>query len=92
MDKQTIELQAKLDEAKSQNNINADIAKLQDNLDKVELQIEIDPKASGSTKKEVEKQSGSLQKLLTIVSNLINKLNALATIQIGANTLFNTGK
>ena len=92
MDKQTIELQAKLDEAKSQNNINADIAKLERNLDKVELQIEIDSKASGSTKKELEKQTGGFKQFLSVVNNTIDKLNSLVKTGLGLKTLFNIGK
>lgn len=39
-----IELQAKLDEAKSKGNINSDIEKIQEKINKLKLQVEIDPK------------------------------------------------
>ena len=42
MDEFIIALQAKLDEVKSQGNINADIGKLQSQLDKLKIQAEID--------------------------------------------------
>lgn len=44
MDDFLILLQAKLDEAKSKGNVNADISKIQNQLDKLKLQAEIDPK------------------------------------------------
>lgn len=47
-------LQAKLDEAKSKNNLNKDIAKLQSKLDKVKLQAEIDPEIIASLTRELE--------------------------------------
>ncbi len=47
-------LQAKLDEAKSRNNLNRDIAKLQSKLDKVKLQAEIDPKTIAGLTRELE--------------------------------------
>lgn len=47
-------LQAKLDEAKSKNNLNKDLAKLQSKLDKVKLQAEIDPKTIASLTRELE--------------------------------------
>lgn len=92
MDKQPIELQAKLDEATSKNNINADIAKLEKNLDKVELQVEIDSNTSSGIKKEVEKQTGSFKQFLSVVNNTIDKLNSLVKTGLGLKTLFNTGK
>lgn len=44
MDEFLILLQAKLDEAKSKNNVNADIDEIQTKLDKLKIQAEIDPK------------------------------------------------
>ena len=46
MDEFLILLQAKLDEAKSKGNINADIKELQHRLDKLKVQVEIDPKSA----------------------------------------------
>lgn len=46
MDEFLILLQAKLDEAKSKGNVNADIEKLQNQLDKLKVQVEINPKAT----------------------------------------------
>lgn len=49
-----IKLQAKLDEAKSRNSLNKDIAKLQSKLDKVKLQADIDPEIISELTKEQE--------------------------------------
>lgn len=49
-----IELQAKLDEAKSKGNINADIGKLQNQLNKLKVQVELDPKALSNIVKQLE--------------------------------------
>lgn len=47
-------LQAKLDEAKSKNSLNRDIAKLQAKLDKIKLQAQIDPRTIESLTRELE--------------------------------------
>lgn len=47
-------LQAKLDEAKSRNNLNKDLARLQNKLDKVKLQAEVDPEIISDLTKEQE--------------------------------------
>lgn len=49
-----IELQAKLDEAKSKGNINGDIGKIQEQLDKLKIQAEIDPKSISNIVKQLE--------------------------------------
>ena len=46
MDEFLILLQAKLDEAKSKGNVNADIKELQNQLDTLKVQVELDPKAA----------------------------------------------
>ena len=50
-----IELQAKLDEAKSKENINSDIAKIQGQLDKLKIQAELDQDTISKLTKEIEK-------------------------------------
>lgn len=47
-------LQAKLDEAKSKVNVNSDIDKLQSQLDKLKVQVEIDPKSLSNIVKQLE--------------------------------------
>jgi len=49
-----IEIQAKLDEAKSKGNINSDIDKIQNQLNKLKLQVEIDPKSISNIVKQLE--------------------------------------
>lgn len=49
-----IELQAKLNEAKSKENINVDISKIQDQLDKLKIQAEIDPNVISNLTKQLE--------------------------------------
>jgi len=54
MDEFLIELQAKLDEAKSKGNINSDIGKIQGQLDKLKIQAELDPKSISNIVKQLE--------------------------------------
>lgn len=54
MDEFLILLQAKLDEAKSKGNINADINKIQDQIDKLKIQATIDPKTISNLVKQLE--------------------------------------
>lgn len=54
MDEFLILLQAKLDEAKSKGNVNADIEKIQNQIDKLKLQAEIDPKTISNLTKQLE--------------------------------------
>ena len=54
MDELLMLLQAKLDEAKSKGNINSDIKKVQNQIDKLKVQAEIDPKALSKLVKQVE--------------------------------------
>lgn len=54
MNESLIELQAKLNLAKSKKNINADIKKLQGQIDKLKLQAEIDPKTVSHLTRQLE--------------------------------------
>ncbi len=54
MDEFLILLQAKLDEAKSKGNINSDIDKIQNQIDKLKVQAEIDPKTISNLVKQLE--------------------------------------
>lgn len=71
MDEFLILLQAKLDEAKSKGNVNADIKELQSQLDKLKVQVELDPKAA--------------QKLADNIGKLINQKIVISNIGIDAN-------
>lgn len=64
-------LQAKLDEAKSKGLINSDIASLQSRLDKLKLQVELDPNAA--------------QKLANDIGKLINQKITISNINIDTN-------
>lgn len=64
-------LQGKLDEAKSKGLINSDIASLQGQLDKLKLQVEIDPK--------------SAQKLANDIGKLLNQQITISNINIDTN-------
>lgn len=68
MDEFLILLQAKLDEAKSKGNVNADIKELQNQLDKLKVQVELDPKAA--------------QKLANDIGKLINQKIVISNIGI----------
>ena len=68
MDEFLILLQAKLDEAKSKGNINADIKELQNQLDKLKVQVKLDPKAD--------------QKLADDIGKLINQKITISNIGI----------
>lgn len=71
MDEFLILLQAKLDEAKSKGLINSDIASLQGRLDKLKLQVELDPNAA--------------QKLANDIGKLINQKITISNINIDSN-------
>lgn len=58
MDEFLIKLQCKLDEAKSKANINADVSKLQNELDKLKMQVEINPKSLSNIVKQLESALG----------------------------------
>lgn len=64
-------LQAKLDEAKSKGLINSDIASLQSRLDKLKLQVELDPNTA--------------QKLANDIGKLINQQITISNINIDTN-------
>ena len=78
MDEFLILLQAKLDEAKSKGNVNADIEKLQNQLNKLKVQVEIDPKAT--------------QKLANDIGKLVNQKIIISNIGINQSSLSKTGE
>lgn len=78
MDDLLILLQAKLDEAKSKGNVNADIDKLQSQLDKLKVQVELDPK--------------SAQKLADSIGKLINQKIIISNIGIDTNKTIKTAQ
>lgn len=78
MDELLVLLQAKLDEAKSKSNINADIDKLQNQLDKLKVQAELDPKTT--------------QKLADDIGQLINQKIVISNIIVNQSNLSKTGQ
>lgn len=66
MDEFLILLQAKLDEVKSKVNVNADIKELQSQLDKLKVQVELDPKSITNIVKQLESALGQKIKLPNI--------------------------
>ena len=78
MDEFLIELQAKLDEAKSKGNINADIKELQSRLDKLKVQVQLEPK--------------SAQKLADDIGKLINQKITISNIGIDTNKTLKTAQ
>lgn len=78
MDEFLVLLQAKLDEAKSKGNVNADIEKLQSQLNKLKVQVEIDPKA--------------IQKLADNIGKLINQKITIFNIGIDTNAGIKAGQ
>lgn len=72
-------LQAKLDEAKSEENINkTDIPKLQNQLDKLKVQVELDPKA--------------MQKLADDIGKLVNQKIVISNIGIDSKSATKAGQ
>ena len=71
-------LQAKLDEAKSKGNIDANIDKLQGQLDKLRLQVEVDPK--------------SVQKIADSIGKLTNQKIVLSNIGIDTKSGIKAGQ
>ena len=78
MDEFLILLQAKLDEAKSKGNVDADIEKLQSQLNKLKVQVELDPKAA--------------QKLADSIGKLINQKIVISNIGIDAKSGVKAGQ
>lgn len=78
MDEFLLELQAKLDEAKSKGNINSDIKRLQDQLNQLKLQAKIDPKSLSSIVKQLE---GVLNQKINISHININQGQAINVAQ-----------
>lgn len=80
MDEFLVLLQAKLDEAKSKGNVNADIEKIQNQIDKLKLQAEIDPKTISTLTKQLE----NILNQKIVISNIgIDQGNA---VKIGKQT------
>lgn len=78
MDEFLILLQAKLDEAKSKGNVNTDIDKIQNQLDKLKIQAELDSKAA--------------QKLADDIGKLINQKIVISNIGIDTNAGIKAGQ
>ena len=78
MDEFLVLLQAKLDEAKSKGNVNADIEKIQSQLDKLKIQAEIDPKV--------------IQNLANSIEKLVNQKIVISNIGIDTKTAVKTGQ
>ena len=78
MDEFLILLQAKLDEAKSKGNVNSDIKELQNQLDKLKIQVELDPKAA--------------QRLADSIGKLINQKIVISNIGIDAKSGVKAGQ
>lgn len=78
MDEFLILLQAKLDEAKSKENVNDDIDKIQSQLDKLKIQAELDPKAA--------------QKLADSIGKLINQKIVISNIGIDGKSATKAGQ
>lgn len=83
MDEFLIELQGKLDEAKSKANVKADITKLQNELDKLKIQVEIDPKSLSNIVKQLESALGQKIKMPNIVAD--SKIGQQIGVNIGQN-------
>ena len=73
-----IELQAKLNEAKSKGLINSDIDKIQGQLNKLKVQAEIDPNTISNLVKQLE---GVLNQKITISNINIDRGNAVKEAQ-----------
>lgn len=78
MDDFLILLQAKLDEAKSKGNVNADIDKIQGQIDKLKIQAEIDPKTISNLVKQLE---SVLNQKINISNININSNEAIKSAQ-----------
>ena len=98
MDEFLILLQAKLDEAKSKGNVNADINELQNQLDKLKVQVEINPKSISNITQQMSKlgiqigqdfgkafNNGLQSTINTNVLNQINKISDSSTSTIVQN-------
>ena len=87
MDEFLIQLQAELDEAKSKGNINSDIDKIQDQIDKLKIQAEIDPKTISSLVRQLETVLNRKINISTINidSSQVSKQANQAGQQIGNN-------
>lgn len=77
MDEFLLELQAKLDEAKSKGNINADVEKIQQQINKLKLQAEVDPKSISNISRQLESVIGekiTIGLTANIDTNAINQI------------------
>ena len=73
-----IELQAKLDEAKSKGNINNDIDKLQSQVDKLKIRAELDPNTA--------------QKLVKDIAKVINQKITISNVDVDVNSATKAGQ
>lgn len=71
-------LQAKLDEAKSKENVNTDIGRLQDQLNELKVQVKLDPNAA--------------QKLADDIGKLINQKIVISNIGLNQSNLSKAGQ
>lgn len=88
MDDLLLELQTKLDEAKAKGNINADIEKIQSQINKLKIQVEIDPKSISDITKQMSKLGIQIGQDFgkafnnglssTINTNILNNLNKIS--------------
>ncbi|WWR16820.1 phage tail tape measure protein [Lachnospiraceae bacterium JLR.KK008] len=87
MNESLLLLQAKLDEVKSKKNLNADIKKIQNQLDKLKVQVEPDPKSLSHITKQLEaalsqtvdKAGGKANaKVPGMIANLVHGAAAMA--------------
>lgn len=80
-------LQAKLDEAKSKGNLNADLDRLQNQLNKLKIQVEIDPKAVSNITHQLER---ILNQKITISNINFDANNAIKEAQRVSQQIVNT--
>ncbi|MDE7435404.1 MAG: hypothetical protein K2N01_06245 [Lachnospiraceae bacterium] len=87
-----VEVQAKLDQQKSKQSINADLKTLQNQIDPIKLQIKVDPKASSGIKSllaTIKEAFTSLQSMLSGV-RLFSELQNIGKRRISVR-ISNTG-
>lgn len=87
MDDFLVLLQAKLDEAKSKGNVNSDIDKIQDQINKLKVQVEIDPKTISNLVKQIE---GVLNQKINISNINIDTNSAIKEAKQAGQIIGNT--
>lgn len=87
MDEFLLELQAKLDEVKSKNLINADIEKIQQQINKLKLQAKVDPKSISNITRRLESIIGE-KITIGLTANIDN--NAMNQIKKTSDSATNT--